>query len=85
MPRNNGFYTTTYSAAFLRPHSHEWFPGLLSNQGEKSIHFFFHNGSFKEKVIKYGTPKPSFRAPEVSKQQRPNVPVMSPQPETLEF
>ena len=34
-------------------------PGLLSNQGEKSINFFFHKGSFKKKVLKYGTPKPS--------------------------
>ena len=43
--------------------------GLLSNQGEKSINLYsimvplrktvFHNGSFKKKVLKYGTPKPS--------------------------
>ena len=26
--------------------------GLLSNQGEKSINLFFHNGSSKEKSIK---------------------------------
>ena len=36
------------------------FPGFLSNQGEKSINFVFHSGSFKKKVLKYGTPKPSF-------------------------
>ena len=30
-------------------------PGLLSNQGERS-----HNGPFKKKVLKYGTPKPSY-------------------------
>ena len=35
------------------------FTGLLSNQGEKSINFYFHKGSFKKKVLKYGTPKPS--------------------------
>ena len=34
-------------------------PGLLSNQGEKSINFF-HKGSFKKKVLKYGTPKPRY-------------------------
>ena len=32
--------------------------GLLSNQGEKSINFLFHKGSFKKKVLKYGTPSP---------------------------
>ena len=31
--------------------------GLLSNQGEKSINFMV---PFKEKVLKYGTPKPSY-------------------------
>ena len=35
-------------------------PGLLSNQGEKSIPLLFYNGSFKKKVLKYGTPKPSY-------------------------
>ena len=35
--------------------------GLLSNQGEKSIHFYFINGSCKKKVLKYGTPKPRKR------------------------
>ena len=34
--------------------------GLLSNQGEK-YKLLFHNGAFKEKVPKYGTPKPRFR------------------------
>ena len=32
--------------------------GLLSNQGEKLYKLFFHNGSIKKKVLKYGTPKP---------------------------
>ena len=34
------------------------FTGLLSNQGKK-YKLLFHNGSFKKKVLKYGTPKPS--------------------------
>ena len=34
-------------------------PGLLSNQGEKRYKLLFHHGSFKKKVLKYGTPKPS--------------------------
>ena len=38
---------------------------LLSNQGEKSIHFF-HKSSFKKKVLKYGTPKPSYKLIDVS-------------------
>ena len=33
--------------------------GLLSNQGEKKYTLLFHNGSFKKKVLKYGTPRPS--------------------------
>ena len=32
--------------------------GLLSNQGEKRYALLLHNGSFKKKVLKYGTPKP---------------------------
>ena len=34
-------------------------PGLLSNQGEKSIHFFFVRVPLRQKVLKCGTPKPS--------------------------
>ena len=34
-------------------------PGLLSNQGEKSINFYFIRVPLRKKVIKYGTPKPS--------------------------
>ena len=34
------------------------FSGLLSNQGKKYKELF-HKGSFKKKVLKYGTPKPS--------------------------
>ena len=33
--------------------------GLLSNQGKK-YKLLFHKGSFKKKVLKYGTPKPRF-------------------------
>ena len=36
-------------------------PGLLSNQGEKSINFYFIMVSIKKKVLKYGTPKPRYR------------------------
>ena len=32
--------------------------GLLSNQGEKSIHFYFIMVPLRKKVLKYGTPKP---------------------------
>ena len=33
--------------------------GHLSTQGEKKYKLVFHKGSFKKKVLKYGTPKPS--------------------------
>ena len=33
--------------------------GLLSNQGEKSINFYFIMVPLRKKVLKYGTPKPS--------------------------
>ena len=36
------------------------FPGLLSNQGEKSINLYFIMVPLRKKVLKYGTPKPSF-------------------------
>ena len=32
-------------------------PGLLSNQGEKSINFYFIRVPLRKKVLKYGTPK----------------------------
>ena len=32
--------------------------GLLSNQGEKSINFYFIRVPLRRKVLKYGTPKP---------------------------
>ena len=35
------------------------YSGLLSNQGEKKYTLLFHNGSFKKKALKYGTPQPS--------------------------
>ena len=31
---------------------------LLSNQGEKSINFYFIRVPLRKKVLKYGTPKP---------------------------
>ena len=34
--------------------------GLLSNQGEKSINFYFIMVPLRKKVLKYGTPKPRF-------------------------
>ena len=34
-------------------------PGLLSNQGEKSINLYFIRVLLRKKVLKYGTPKPS--------------------------
>ena len=34
------------------------FTGLLSNQGEKSINFYFIRVPLRQKVLKYGTPKP---------------------------
>ena len=34
--------------------------GLLSNQGEIKYKLLFHKGSIKKKVLKYGTPKPSY-------------------------
>ena len=33
--------------------------GLLSNQEEKSINFYFIRVSLTKKVLKYGTPKPT--------------------------
>ena len=33
--------------------------GFLSNQGEKSIHLCFIMVPLRNKVLKYGTPKPS--------------------------
>ena len=38
-------------------------PGLLSNQGEKSINFHFIRVPLRKRVLKYGTPKPSNKAP----------------------
>ena len=32
--------------------------GLLSNQGEKSMNFYFIRVPLRKKVLKYGTPKP---------------------------
>ena len=32
-------------------------PGLLNNQGEKSINFYFIRVPLRKKVLKYGTPK----------------------------
>ena len=40
-----------------------WFTGLLSNQGAKKYKLLFHKGSFKKKILKYGTPKPSLCVP----------------------
>ena len=34
-------------------------PGLLSNQGEKSINCYFIRVPLRKQVLKYGTPKPS--------------------------
>ena len=34
--------------------------GLLSNQGEKSINSYFIMVPLRKKVLKYGTPKPSY-------------------------
>ena len=36
--------------------------GLLSVQGAKRIHFYFIMVPLRKKVLKYGTPKPRFRA-----------------------
>ena len=36
-----------------------YYTGLLSNQGEKSIDFYFIRVPLRKKVLKYGTPKPS--------------------------
>ena len=38
------------------------YPGLLSNQGEKSINFYFIRVPLRKKVLKYGTPKPSIKS-----------------------
>ena len=35
-------------------------PGLLSNQGKKSINLYFIRVPLRKKEFKYGTPKPSF-------------------------
>ena len=37
------------------------FTGLLSNQAEKRIDFYFLMVPLSKKVLKYGTPKPSLR------------------------
>ena len=37
--------------------------GLLSNQGEKSIHLYFIRVPLRKKVLKYGTPKPRLGRP----------------------
>ena len=50
-------------------------PGRLSNQGEESINFVFHKGSFKKKVLKYGTPKP--RSSEHPEKFQPFAPVLA--------
>ena len=34
--------------------------GLLSNQGEQSINFYFIRVPLRKKVLKYGTPKPRY-------------------------
>ena len=39
------------------------YTGLLSNQAEKSINFYFIRVPLRKKVLKYGTPKPSIRVP----------------------
>ena len=36
-------------------------PGLLSNQVEKSINFYFIRVPLRKEVLKYGTPKPRNR------------------------
>ena len=48
--------STTYSSV---PHMASGI-GLLSNQGEKSINFYFTRVPLRKKVLKYGTPKPRF-------------------------
>ena len=40
-----------------------WITGLLSNQGEKSINFYFIRVPLRKKVLKYGTPKPRLCKP----------------------
>ena len=39
--------------------------GLLSNQGEKSINFYFTMAPLRKKVLKYGTPQPSSSRPKI--------------------
>ena len=36
---------------------------VVSNQGEKSINFYFIRLPLRKKVLKYGTPKPSYVSP----------------------
>ena len=56
-------WPTTVTQAFLQRRKRKYLSlnstGLLSNQGEKRCKLLFHKGSFKTKVLKYGTPKPS--------------------------
>ena len=40
--------------------------GLLSNQGEKSISFYFVMVPLRKQVLKYGTPKPSLSPEQVA-------------------
>ena len=54
--------------------------GLLSNQGEKSIHLYFIMVAFQKKVLKYGTPKPSAWGEERAKSQQRSSRAGTPKP-----
>ena len=49
-----GLQSYTISGVCLQAYT-----GRLSNQGEKSINFYFIRVPLRQKVLKYGTPKPS--------------------------
>ena len=65
VPKKGTPYFDNYPSSLLEASwglwATEWIAGLLSNQGEKSINFYFIRVPLRKKVLKYGTPKPRLR------------------------
>ena len=58
--------------------SRQGLSGLFSNQGEKSINFYFIMVSLSKKVLKYGTPKLSLSGFRGFRPQRLKTPAREP-------
>ena len=60
-----GIWVTLGALEDINPLNKVPFTGLFSNQGEKSINFYFIMVPLRKEVLKYGTPKPGLREPGV--------------------